>query len=208
MDPPHRSTSFHQERWGSFVRQAQELVFLSQVYHRRGVGARGGRRPRTPLTRLLKITRRNARRNVHRENMEGLMGIREAGVGRGLRRAAAPQEASDDVRCGRGGAAPDERRERTWTRLHAKPPPRPLPAPPRWTGVDQVWGFSGQEPPEPPTSHRRATDEPPAGFPLLKGCWRSVERPFAWSGGSRRMSQDDAARPETSAALVETAGAA
>jgi transposase len=62
-----------------------------------------------------------------------------------------------------------------------------------WTGVDKVWVFPGQEPPEKPT-----------GFQLLKWRW-IVERTFAWIGCYRRMSKDYEYLPETSEAMVYTA---
>jgi putative transposase len=61
-----------------------------------------------------------------------------------------------------------------------------------WTGVDKVWVFPGQEPPEKPT-----------GFQLLQWRW-IVERTFAWIGFSRRMSKDYEYLPETSEAMVYT----
>src|SRR5258706_136689 len=62
-----------------------------------------------------------------------------------------------------------------------------------WTGVDKVWVFPGQEPPEKPT-----------GFQLLKWRW-IVERTFAWIGFYRRLSKDYEYLPETSTAMVYTA---
>lgn len=61
-----------------------------------------------------------------------------------------------------------------------------------WTGVDKVWVFPGQEPPE-----------KPAGFQLLKWRWL-VERTFAWIGFYRRMSKDYEYLSETSEAMVYT----